>query len=70
MSLVAAVSERHTYSSAVSKQKYTSYKLYVWLDIHHKQGREHAINIVHALQIPEMMIDIILKSASEIETGC
>jgi hypothetical protein len=33
-----------------------------------KKGGKHAVDIVHAIQIPEMVIHTGLKSAQEIET--
>jgi hypothetical protein len=63
------MSEKRSFSSAISKRMRTGCNLDVKLDvIHHKQRGERVIDIARALQIPEMTIHTILKSAQEIET--
>jgi hypothetical protein len=67
--LVAAMSEEHSCSGAISKRKHARYSLDVKLDIIScKQRGEHVIDIAHAFQMPEMAIHTILKSIQEIET--
>lgn len=69
MTLVAAMSTKHSFSAVISKRKHTSYNLDVKLNvIHCKQRGKHVIHTTHALQIPNVTICTILMSAQEIES--
>jgi hypothetical protein len=62
------MSEEHSCSTAICRRKRTSYNINVEFDIMCRKKRgECAIDIAHGIQIPEMMIHTILKSAQEIE---
>jgi hypothetical protein len=60
--------KEHSCISAISNRKRTSHYLNVKLNICDKQWDECATDIAHAIQIHEMMIHTILKSAQETET--
>jgi hypothetical protein len=64
------MTEGHSCSAAICRRKCNGYNIHVKLEATHreKQG-EHGIGVACAVQILDMMIHTILKSAQETQTN-